>query len=143
RVRLFYADRGFQPEQRLDEMRTAAVLEEIPLQTLPYVRVVGIVEPRRHHPAHRVDDGAERDRLADDGGIAVEPLAPETMADDRQAIARIEGGDREPRADEWLDPNDAEEVAARLDRVDPNRILPRLGDVHLRIPPARSVLEDM
>ena len=91
RVGLLDADRGFQPEQRLDEMRAAAVLREIPLQALPHVRVVGIVEPRRHHAAHRVNDGAERDRLADDGGIAVEPLAPETMADDRQAIARIEG----------------------------------------------------
>ena len=40
-------------------------------------------------------------------------------------------------------PMTREEVAARLDRVDAQRILPRLGDVDLRIPPAGGVLEDM
>ena len=76
-------------------------------------------------------------------GSRVEPIAPEPMTDDRDGVARIERVGRESGSEHGTDADDLEEVAAGLNRIDPQRIVSGFGQVELRIPPRRRIVEHL
>ena len=75
-VRLFECGARLQAEQRLHEMRAAAVLRQVPRQALPDVGIARELKFGRHHAGDRERLAVESDDSADDGGIGFEALPP-------------------------------------------------------------------
>src|SRR5439155_8423813 len=71
-VRLRDRDAGLQPEQRLHEVGTAAVLRQVPPKALPYVRVAGKLKSWRHDAGYRERLAVQRDDASDDRWIRIE-----------------------------------------------------------------------
>ncbi len=124
-------------------MRGAAVLLERPGEPLPDVGVAGKLESRRHHADDRERLRVERHCLADDRGVAVEPLPPEPVADRDHRIAGVERRGRHAGTQDRLHADDGKEVRAGFDRVDAHRIAAGFGEVQLRIPPRGRIVEHL
>ena len=142
-VRSLDGDTRFQPGDRLHEMGAAAVLGDVPRDAMPDVGPVRIRKPLRHHADDGEQRAVERDRLADNRRVAAETFAPQAMADHRDPVARVGGTLRETGAEHRLHAEHGEEVRRRLDRADPLRVVPRLGQRQLRIPPGRGIVEHL
>jgi len=97
----------------------------------------------RHDPDDREERAVERDGLADDRRVAAEALAPETMADHRDALARVGGTLGKARAEHRLHAEHQEEIRRGLDGVDALWIAAGLGQRQLRIPPRRGFVEHL
>ena len=142
-ARLVERDARLEPEQRLHEVRAAAVLRQIPGEPLPQVGLARKLKACRHDAGHRERLAVHGDDPSDDRRIRVEALAPQPVADHRQRFAREERRGGEARPQNRLDADDREEIRARFDGGDAHRLAARLGEIHLRIPPRRRVVEHL
>ena len=123
-VGLFERDAGLQARDRFDEMRAAAVLGEIPDESLVHVDAGWKVEARSRDAQHGVELPVQLHRPSDDVRVAAVSRAPQTIADDDRALAgdmerlRAEAGsERRP------DAQHAEEIRAHFDGADAHGIL--------------------
>ena len=89
-LRLLHRAARREPPHRLHEVRRAAVLREIPHQPVPDIGVARKVKAGRHDARHLIVVVVHANELADDRGVALEPRAPEAMADEHEPIARVE-----------------------------------------------------
>src|SRR5262245_12533535 len=98
-------------------MRRAAVLREVPPQSLPKVGLAGKRKTRWHNTHDGIVAGVEANVAADDRRIGVEALTPESIADDGlQVVEYVEAGVvGERRTDLRTHAEHAEEIATRLD----------------------------
>src|SRR5688572_8798694 len=110
---------------------------QIPVQPLPHIDVVGVVEARRHDTRDRVRLAVEAELTAHNRPVGAVTRAPESIADHRDRLV----GDEERTADGKslselrAHTEQIEQVAADANRVDAKRVEAGIREVDAETPP--------
>src|SRR5262245_20190754 len=119
------------------------MLREIPVEPLVDVDALRKVEAGGRDPGNRMQFAVQLHGPPDDALIGVIACPPEPIGDDDGRIpAHIKRRRRESGTERRTNTEHAEEVRADLDRRYANRIASTVGEVQIRTPPPRRVLED-